>query len=275
MYRSAFTVLLLTGLVSSFAQDVQYLNLVKQESRLQDLFVQLYSDSLSEVEPVLSSLLEIMPEALSAEGAMEFPWSGLNRIGVVTSDDQKIRLFTWHVMDDRDNYRYFGYMQVAMKRGKFNLFTLHDNGKDQRALTRLDQSVDDWYGKLYYGILTNTHKRKTYYTLLGMDLNNTRSNLKTVEILGIQRNQPRFLKDRFFDGQARQDRLVLEYSAQVAISVRHDRDLDMITFDHLVPMHPIYENNFEFYGPDGSFDGLEFEDGLWIYRTDIDARNVN
>jgi hypothetical protein len=51
--------------------------------------------------------------------------------------------------------------------------------------------------------------------------------------------------------------------------------MDMITFDHLVPFHPIYENNYEFYGPDGSFEGLQFEDGTWIQRTDIDARNID
>jgi hypothetical protein len=166
-------------------------------------------------------------------------------------------------------------VQVAMKKGKFKLYTLHDNGRKQRGLTRLNQSVEDWYGKLYYNIITTNHKRKTYYTLLGMDFNDTRSTFKTVETLSIQRNQVRFLKDRFFDGSGNQDRLVLEYSAQVAISVRYDSGLDMITFDHLVPFHPIYENNFEFYGPDGSYDGLEFVDGIWIYRTDIDARNVN
>jgi len=263
------------GMVSLRAQEIQYLDLVKSESRLQDLFVRLYTDSLSDVEPVLSSLLEFMPQALSAEGAMEYSWSGLNRIGVVTSENGRIRFFTWHVMDDRDNYRYFGYVQVGMKKGKFKLYTLHDNGKKQRAVTRLDQSVEDWYGKLYYSIITSTYKRKTYYTLLGMDFNNTHSNLKTVEALSIQRNQARFLKDGFFDGRSKQDRLVLEYSARVTISVRYDRDLDMITFDHLVPLHPIYENNFEFYGPDGSIDGLEFEEGIWIFRRDIDARNVN
>jgi len=272
-YALIFISIVLT--VSLCAQEPQYLDLVKSESMLQDLFVQLYSDSLSDAEPVLTTILDVMPGALSAEGAMDFPWTGLNRIGVVSSDDKGIRFFTWHVMDDRDQYRYFGFVQVASKKGKSKLYTLHDNGKNQRGLTKLDQSTDDWYGKLYYSIITSRHKRKTYYSLLGMDFNDTRSNLKTVETLSVQRNQVRFLKDHFFDGRSKQDRLVLEYSAQVAISVRYDRGLEMITFDHLVPFHPIYENNFEFYGPDGSFDGLEFVDGIWIYRTDIDARNVN
>lgn len=275
MFRYTLIVLSLFLATMLDAQEPQYLDLVKSESMLQDLFMQLYSDSLSDPEPVLATILDVMPTALSVEGAMDFPWAGLNRIGVVSSEDEQIRFFTWHVMDNRDSYRYFGFVQVAMKKGKFKLYSLHDNGKKQRGLTRLDQSVDNWYGKLYYKIHTTNHKRKTNYTLLGMDFNNSRSTIKTVETIGIQRNQVRFLKDRYFDGRNKHDRLVLEYSAQVAISVRYDRELDMITFDHLVPFHPIYENNFEFYGPEGSFDGLEYVDGIWNYRTDIDARNLN
>jgi hypothetical protein len=275
MSRFIFIVLSFLLVVTVRGQDPQYLDLVKAESMLQDLFIQLYSDSLSDPEPVLTTILDVMPEALSTDGAMDFPWTGLNRIGVVSSEDDMIRVFTWHVMDDRDTYRYFGYVQVAMRKGKLRVYALNDNGKKQRGLSKLDQSVEDWYGKLYYSILTTHHKRKTFYTLLGMDFNDTRSTLKTIEILDLQRNQVRFLKERFFDGKGKQDRLVLEYSAQVAISVRYDPDLKMIAFDHLVPFHPIYENNFEFYGPDGSFDGLEFVDGIWMYRTDIDARNVN
>lgn len=275
MPRYALILLSLFLTLSLRAQEAEYLDLVKSESLLQDLFVQLYSDSLSDVEPVLATILDVMPVALSSDGAFDFPWSGLNRIGVISSDDDMTRFFTWHVMDDQDHYRYFGFVQVALKKGKFKLYALHDNGKSQRNVTKLDQSFDDWYGKLYYSIVTSRHKRKSYYTLLGMDFNDTRSTIKTIEVIGIQRNQARFLKDRFFDGRDKQDRMVLEYSSQVAISVRYDQGMEMITYDHLVPFHPIYENNFEFYGPDGSFEGLEFEDGTWILRTDIDARNVN
>lgn len=275
MFRYTHIVLSFILVTTLDAQEPQYLDLVKSESMLQDLFIQLYSDSLSDPEPVLATILDVMPAALSVEGAMDFPWTGLNRIGVVGSEDGRIRFFTWHLMEDKDTYRYFGFVQVATKKENFKLYALHDNGKKQRGLTRLDQSVENWYGKLYYKIHTTNYKRKVTYTLLGMDFNNSRSTIKTVETIGIQRNQVRFLKDLYFDGRNNHDRLVLEYSAQVAISVRYDRELDMITFDHLVPFHPIYENNFEFYGPEGSFDGLEYVDGIWNYRTDIDARNLN
>ena len=265
-----FIIFLLGSQVSG--QVTRNPELVAVESRLDSLFELLYSDSLADPEPVLEQILEVMPGALTLEGAMKYPWSGLDRIGVRRSEDGQITVFTWHVMDDPDNYRYFGYIQVAQKRGKLAVFPLTDNIKPQRSVYKLEQSTVDWYGKLCYDIVTERAKRKTYYTLLGMDFNNVHSNIKIIEVMMIHRNTPVFVKEMFFNGHDRVDRVILEYSSQVAMTVRHDPNLDMITFDHLVPLHPVYKNNFEFYGPDGSFDGLEFESGRWILREDLDAR---
>lgn len=261
--------------LSLFSQEPEYLEFVKAEARLQGLFTQLYSDSLSDEQSLLDSIRVEMTKALSMQGSMDFPWNRLDRIGVITSEDGRMRVFTWHVLDDFDHYRYFGFIQVGMKKGRTKLYELKDNGKPQRGIMRLDQTTEDWYGKLYYQVLTNRHKRKTYYTLLGMDFNNSHSTIKSVEVMAIQRNDPHFVRSLFFNGRDFVDRLVLEYANQVAISVRYDPGTGMITFDHLVPFHPIYKNNFEFYGPDGSIDGLEFSEGCWNYRDDIDARNID
>ena len=271
------TIFFLTSLIplALWAQEPDYLEFVKAETRLETLFNQLYSDSLSDVEPLLDTIREEMTGALSTEGSMDFPWNRLDKIGIITSEDMKMRIFTWHVMDDFDHYRYYCFIQVGIKKGRSKLYELKDNGKAQRGVMKLDQKKDDWYGKLYYKVLTNQYKRKTYYTVLGMDFNNLLSTIKSVEVLAIQRNDPYFVRSMFFNGRDKVDRYVLEYSSQVAISVRYDPRTNMITFDHLVPLHPIYEKNYEFYGPDGSFNGLEFSGGLWNYRDDIDVRNLD
>jgi hypothetical protein len=272
-----FTIFFCTLLIPLvlWAQEPEYLEFVKSETRLQQLFSRLYTDSLSDVDAVLDTIRIEMTEALSMQGSMDFPWMRLDKIGIITSEDLRLRIFTWHIMDDFDHYRYFGFIQVGVKKGKSRLYELKDNNKLQRGVMKLDQSREDWYGKLYYQVLTNQYKRKTYYTLLGMDFNSSRSIIKSVEVMALQRNAPHFERSLFFNGRDKVDRLVLEYSSQVAISVRYDQGTDMITFDHLVPLHPIYENNFEFYGPDGSIDGLEFSGGIWNYLDDIDARNLD
>ena len=76
---------------------------------------------------------------------------------------------------------------------------------------------------------------------------------------------PILTRSLFSKGRDFVDRVVLEYSDTGGhIGPLRSGTLGLITYDHLVPFHPIYENNFEFYGPDGSFDGLEFSGGLWI-----------
>jgi hypothetical protein len=275
MTRTSIIFLLFFGLAGLRAQDPEYLEFVKAEARLQGMFNQLYSDTLSDSDSLLLHIREEMSNVLAMEGSMDFPWSRLTRIGVVSSDDKRLRIFSWHVMDDYDHYRYFGFIQVGMKKGNVRVHELIDNGKPQRGLMKLEQSDTDWYGKLYYGVVTSQHKRKIFYTLLGMDFNDARSNIKSVEVISLQRHQPRFEGSLFFNGRDFVDRLLLEYADQVTISVRYDPSKGMITYDHLVPFHPIYHNNYEFYGPDGSYDGLEFSDGRWNYREDIDARNID
>ena len=268
------TLILSFGLLVQ-AQEPDYLDLVKSESKLKKQFDRLYSDTLSDAAPLLDSIQGELISALSKVGSIDYPWNQLDRIGIIQSEDKKLKVFTWHVRDDPDNVRYFGFIQVALRKGKARVYELKDNFKAQRGILKLDQSTEDWYGKLYYQVLSHRYKRKTYYTLLGMDFNDSRSTIKSVEVIMLQRNQLRFVKDMFFNGRDKVDRVVLEYSNRVSISVRYDPELGMITYDHLVPLHPVYERNFEFYAPDGSYDGLEFEGGVWNYRKDIDARNIN
>jgi hypothetical protein len=275
MVRSASIMFLVSVLFCANGQDPAYMELVQKEAELNSLFERLYSDTLSSPDPLLKQIETIMAEALVLDGAMVFPWSRLDRIGVITSDDGRLRIFTWHVVVDPDRYSYFGYIQMENRRDRIRVFQLKDNMKPQRNLQNLEQTAEDWFGKLYYQIVTEKHKRRIYYTLLGMDFNNTSSTIKTIETISLQRNKPKFEKGLFLYGNTYFDRIVLEYSAQVSMSVRYDESIGMITFDHLEPLHPIYRNNYEFYGPDGSFDGFEFNEGVWIYHKDIDARNLD
>ena len=47
----------------------------------------------------------------------------------------------------------------------------------------------------------------------------------------------------------------------------------MIVFDHLSPRSDSQKGQFQYYGPDMSFDAFVFEKGKWTYKKDVDARN--
>jgi len=273
MIRSRFIVLFLLCSISFFAQEESsFLELRSAESELKLLFDQLYQGEIPNADSLLLLAQIKMREVLASPGAMDYPWSRLDRIGVVGADDGKVRVFSWHHEVDPENFRYYAFLQVRKRRGAHDVIEMTDNGLPQSGVYQADQRTDHWYGKLYYRIVSRKERRKSYYTLLGLDFNNSRSNIKSVEILSIKGNKIRFEKSLFSNGDQLVDRVVLEYSDQVSISVRYDPVLGKIVFDHLAPLHPVYKNNLEFYGPDGSFDGLEFSEGIWIFREDIDAR---
>jgi hypothetical protein len=272
--RILFIIIISALLIPSFAQNSTNTVLSESELELKEMFDRFYkvSDSINK-EQLVDSILAEFSEALSTENSFAYEWRMLDKIGKINSEDQRMKVFTWHHHVDNEQYRYYGFIQLSLTKGRIRVFQLNDNMVDRYRHEKLDQSFENWHGKLYYSIIVNEHKRNTYYTLLGMDYNNSMSNLKTIETLTIKRNQPIFTKEMYSDGTDRKDRTVLEYSSRVAISVRYNSQLDQIVFDHLIPPHPVYSGNYEFYGPDGSYDGMEFENGIWIIRKDVDARN--
>ena len=68
-------------------------------------------------------------------------------------------------------------------------------------------------------------------------------------------------------------RIVFEFSARAVFTLRYIAEQQMIIFDHLSPAKPEYLGDFQFYGPDSSFDGFKLENGKWIYVRDLDLRN--
>jgi len=261
--------------IYSHAQETQLERYAEKEKALKLLFDQLYSDSDTvNKESVADIIAEKFAAVLQEDESFDYRWSNLDKIGKIGSEDNQVKIFTWHLQLDKDNYLYYGFIQLKLKRDRVKLFRLQDFPQKNPAAEMLDQSIEAWHGKLYYSIIQKHYRRDTYYTLLGMDFNDALSTMKTIEVLTIRRNRPDFAKHMFFNGKDYKDRVVLEYSSQVAISVRYNGQMDMIVYDHLIPLHPVYKGNYMFYGPDGSYDGYEFIDGTWMLREDVDARNV-
>lgn len=271
-----FFIVIFSGFIFVLAgQDTLTSHFNDAENELAILFGKLYSANDSTDRDKLLEIISMkFKGALLKEGSFEYSWTKLDKIGKITSTDNMLKIFTWHYQIDADHYAYYGFIQARMKGDQIDVFELTDNRIDRQTRETLDQSIESWHGKLYYGIIAKTYKRNTFYTVLGMDYNNSMSTIKTIEVLSIKRNRPVFEEGLFFDGKNKKDRIVLEYSSQVAISVRYNKQLDQIVFDHLVPLHPVYSGNYEFYGPDGSYDGIMFGDGMWIYLEDVDARNL-
>lgn len=259
----------------SFAQETTaYLDLVRTESELKSMFEILYNEEIlgSNVD-VFYKVDSIFFEALQQPGSFNFPWNKLDKIGKLESEDGMLKIFSWLYMVSRNDYKYCAFIQVKKETDESDVYKLVSSNDESVRSEEFPQKLDKWHGKIYYDIVSKAYKRKVLYTLLGADFNNSSSTLKTIEVLSLNRGKPAFRGDQFLVGGKVKDRIVLEYSADLTTSLRYNKDLDMIVYDHLSPLHPIYTGNYQFYGPDGSYDGFKFEEGIWIYEEDVDARN--
>ena len=277
MIRDVCIVLLVVlGLIPLRAQqETSYLDIVKTEHQLAGLFTKLYNpENIGDKTPVYDSIKGMFYEVLKDPASFDFPWHQLDMIGKMKSDDKALNVYSWYHMVNREKYHYVTLLQVKDRRDRIHVFMLEDTGTDLNDSQELEQDLENWHGKLYYQLITKRYRRENYYTLLGIDFNNSQSTLKAVEMITIRRNgTPVFKKNGFMLTDGSKNRVIFQYSAKLAMSLRYDKRLNQIVFDHLVPLHPIYTGNYQFYGPDGSYDGLAFEDGVWVLRTDVDARN--
>jgi hypothetical protein len=57
------------------------------------------------------------------------------------------------------------------------------------------------------------------------------------------------------------------------MTCKFNETVNAIVFDHLSPPKSSQIGQFQFYGPDGSFDGLQLIKGKWILVPDIFVTN--
>ena len=114
---------------------------------------------------------------------------------------------------------------------------------------------------------------ETLYILLGIDFKDFSLNRKVIETVSftsdarLRFGSPVFRKDGKTDF-----REVFQYSSKASMTLRFDSGNEIV-FDHLSPFSPEYQGNYQYYGPDFSYDSFLFENGKWILKQDIDVRN--
>lgn len=214
-------------------------------------------------------------QVLSTKTSFEYPFDKLKHISKLSSADGLLRIITWNLPYTNGTYKYFGFVQIKLNDNDISLVKLNDNSKEILTPQSKSLNKDNWYGALYYKILTNKYKNKTFYTLLGWDGNDNFTNKKIIETLVIKRQKLQFGRPIIKMGKKTHNRIVFEYSKQAKMMLRYDEKKGIIVFDHLAPSLKKFEGQFMYYGPDLSQDGLKFVDGNWILSQNLDMRNKN
>ncbi|MDY6800360.1 MAG: hypothetical protein SVU94_03955 [Bacteroidota bacterium] len=251
--------------------------------------INVYSDSLKKYfslmaqerdddkkEKLNNKIVKYFQKALDQDDSFDFDFSSLKYVGDVRSEDNKLRAITWNLPYYDGTHQYFGFIQYKKNRWKTLTYKLNDKSEQINNPEYDILSHNNWYGALYYKIIVNKHRHDEYYTLLGSDLNDLFSKKKLIEIVQFDSNdQPVFGAFKFKNREKNVARVIFEYSAQANMGLTYDEKKEMIVYDHLSPFRPSLKGKYQFYGPDFSYDGLKFEDGIWNTYYDIDVRNYN
>jgi hypothetical protein len=240
-----------------------------------------YFQTLRRAEDLRSKLAvneqikRVFRRILPQEKYFEHSFDTIKSLGVVTSPNNDVRIINWNTMDGDGTYTYHAFIQYRPK--KRDLIKVTELIDQSDSIPMPEQQIlqaDEWYGALYYEIVPFKIDKKFYYMLLGWDGADIYINRKVIDVLSFSSSgKPKFGKNVFKFGRERKKRAIFEFSYQATMRLFYDENIDMIVFEHMIPLKPSLKNQKMQYGSDLTFDGLELVEDKWILRENLDVKN--
>jgi hypothetical protein len=217
----------------------------------------------------------LLREALHLPNSFYYPFNDLKNLSVRKSGDNVVKTYTWTQSQiGGTDYFFFGFIQIFDKKKKLTT-TIELEDKHEEIQQPETQILDakNWYGAIYYQLLTHKYKKKTIYTTIGWHGNDRKSTKKVIDIITLNNNKISFGSPVFQSGNKTQIRMIYEFNAQAVMSLKYEDRMKMIVMDHLSPPSPSLARQMDSYGPDFSYDGFQFKKGKWLFHQDIDVKN--
>jgi hypothetical protein len=221
-----------------------------------------------------------MNYALRVKDSYYFAFDSLKSVSVIYAPDNHFRIITWNLVLNEGRFHYYGvlqwnpeYMNTIKDTSKLKPFyPLID--RSEKFVNVLDTTVDHnfWWGATYYKIIATTHKKQTYYTLLGWNGHNAQSNKKVVESLYFANNTPMFGAPIFdLKNKKTLKRMVFEFADRATMALRYEEKKGYLIYESVVPVRPQDYGHPETYLPDGTYDYLMFnkKTGMWEKQKEM------
>jgi hypothetical protein len=274
-----FLLITITATVSK-SQEIE--DFEKFETQISLLAQEIHKDTSAQNRlNAAKEISKLLAVNLVKKGSYAHPFSNLKGISILQPKDNKFKIFTWEVYENKESYRQFGIIQTSNEK----IFVLDDKSENIRMAELARLKADNWYGALYYHIqeFTTGINNETQYLLLGRDSYGFFERRKVIDILYFDfSGKPKFgnniIQVKDIKGQMRNVcRYFLQYSSSASVTLRYDENLAMVVYDHLILGPPIDNDVPPANIPDGSFDGLKLEKGKWNFADMIfkyDPENV-
>jgi len=211
--------------------------------------------------------------ALKIKHSFNYPFDSLLNISKLYAPDSSFRIYTWQLMINENTIRQHGAIQMKTADGSFKRFPLIDKSDITSNVADTIGNNEGWIGAVYYKIIRKTHAGQIYYTLLGFDENNIRSDKKVMDILQFVNGQPVFgnkifVRENSNVFQKNMARFILEYKKEAGVRLSYDPELDAVVFDELVSETGDAKKKWTFV-PDGEYEGFKWINGKWVHTTNI------
>lgn len=216
-----------------------------------------------------SNFTRMLVRALKTTHSFNYPFDSLETISILYSPDSVFRIFTWQLLINDNVIRQHGAIQMKTKDGSLKLFGLIDKSDVTVNITDTVGNNYGWIGAIYYKIIQKRNGGRDYYTLLGFDENNIRSNRKIIEVLNFVAGEPTF-GGPFFSYEEDtvhkpfQSRYIMEYKKEAGPRLMYDTDLDMIIVEHLISESSEPKKKWTLIG-DGDYEGFKWKAGKWVH----------
>src|SRR5690606_16957236 len=138
----------------------------------------------------------------------------LTNVSKIISDDKKVRLITWMLPLEDGSFHYQGFVQLRKDKKKpYQFAELTDKSAEISKATSKILKPEEWWGALYYAIITTKHKRQNYYTLLGFDANGFTVQKKVIDCIQIENDRSVTFGAPIFIGEKKtQNRVFFQYA---------------------------------------------------------------
>lgn len=274
---SFFLIVLYSSAIFAQTEQAAAIDLASFEKSINQLCDSIQKAKTDEVRIAANdSLKSIFKSVLINEESFAFQYQTIDKVSIITSDDKKLRLYTWVLpAKDGSTYKYNGFAQFRkskkhdMKFFEFTEKTIVDNDAVEKEKT----TNADWYGAIYYKIIDTGKKKKRYYTLLGWHGNNLKTTTKIIDVLQPRSKYLSFGKPVFKSKNGTRSRIIFEYNFRVSMVLRYENQKKRIVFDNIAPNDSNFKGSYEHYGPDLSVNAYNYKKGKWYFEKDVDARN--
>lgn len=223
---------------------------------------------------------------LKQKNSFELDLSNIPQISVLNAPDNSFRIITWGIEENLNitgqvksyssndqvnieplKYTYYGAIQ--MNSAELKLFPLEDKSADIETPEDLVLDSSNWYGAIYYGISTFNLNGTPCYALYGWDGNTGISTKKIMDILSFKQDKAIFgmpiievVRDKRI---ALKHRFIHEFRAGASVSLNWDEKLQMVIYDFIEPPDTESKGIYPLYIPDGTYNGLRYENNVWRY----------